>query len=152
MLRNLVTSVLDKERVKTTLPKAKEARRFTERMITLAKRGDLTARRNAARFIIDPKVLQKLFDVIGPRYAERPGGFTRVLRAGIRTGDDAEMAILELVGAELKSKPKTKRAKAKLEAAGGQTGSTAAKAVKAMEAGERAKRKTPAALPPGTKK
>ena len=85
---------------------AKEARRYAERMITFAKRGDLTARRQAARFIIKPVVLQKLFDAIGPRFAERPGGYTRIMRAGIRKGDDAQMAILELVDSNYKPKGK----------------------------------------------
>ncbi|MCB1163116.1 MAG: 50S ribosomal protein L17 [Candidatus Latescibacteria bacterium] len=106
MLRNMVTSLFEHERIETTLTKAKEARRYAERMITFAKRGDLTARRQAARFIIKPVVLQKLFDAIGPRFAERPGGYTRIMRAGIRKGDDAQMAILELVDSNYKPKGK----------------------------------------------
>ena len=109
MLRNMVTSLFLSERIKTTLPKAKVARVYADRMITLAKRGDLTARRTAARFIADPKVLQKLFAEVGPRYAARPGGYTRVLKAGIRRGDDASMAILELVPAEFKARPKREK-------------------------------------------
>ena len=91
------------------MPKAKQARRYAERMITFAKRGDLHARRMAARFVNDPQVLQKLFAEIGPRYEERPGGYTRVIKAGIRKGDDAQMAILELVGGDYKPKPKRKK-------------------------------------------
>jgi large subunit ribosomal protein L17 len=109
MLRNMVTSLFLSERIKTTVPKAKVARQYAERMITFAKRGDLHARRMAARFIADPKVLQKLFKEIGPRYAERPGGYTRVIKSGIRKGDDASMAVLELVPAEFK--PRAKREK-----------------------------------------
>ncbi len=109
MLRNMVTSLFLSERIKTTVPKAKEARRYADRMITFAKKGDLHARRMAARFMADPKVLQKLFSEIGPRYADRPGGYTRVIKAGIRRGDDASMAVLELVPAEFK--PRAKREK-----------------------------------------
>ena len=110
MLRNMVTSLFDKERITTTEAKAKEARRFADRMITFAKRGDLNARRQAARFVNDPKVLQKLFGEIGPRYADRPGGYTRVMKLGVRRhGDDAPTAILELVEAEFTAKEKSPR-------------------------------------------
>jgi large subunit ribosomal protein L17 len=98
MFRNMVTSLLREERVVTTVPKAKEARRVAERVITFAKRGDLHARRQAARVVRDNEVLQKLFEEIGPRYAERPGGYTRILKTGFRRGDNAPMSILELVG------------------------------------------------------
>jgi large subunit ribosomal protein L17 len=97
MLRNMVTSLLRHERIQTTAPKAKVARRYAERMITLGKRGDLHARRTAARFINDETVLKKLFDDIAPKFAERQGGYTRILRSGVRKGDAADMAILELV-------------------------------------------------------
>ena len=97
MFRNMVTSLLREERVETTVTKAKEARRVAERVITFAKRGDLHARRQAARVVRDPAVLKKLFDEIGPRYAERPGGYTRILKTGFRAGDNAPMSILELV-------------------------------------------------------
>jgi len=120
MLRNMVTSLFDHERIETTLPKAREARRYAERMITFAKRGDLAARRQVARFLMEPKVLQKLFAELGPRYAERPGGYTRIIKGGIRKGDDGEIAYLELVGAELKTKKakKTEKAKATTTEAG----------------------------------
>jgi large subunit ribosomal protein L17 len=98
MFRNMVTSLLREERVVTTVPKAKAARRVAERVITFAKRGDLHARRQAARVVRDNEVLQKLFEEIGPRYAERPGGYTRILKTGFRRGDNAPMSILELVG------------------------------------------------------
>ena len=95
------------ERINTTVPKAKVARQYADKMITLAKRGDLHARRQAARFIADPKVLQKLFADLGPRFAERPGGYTRMVRAGIRRGDDADLAIytieIEQIEDELRS-------------------------------------------------
>lgn len=97
LMRNLVTSLFEHERIRTTLAKAKESRRFADRMITFALKNDLAARREVGRFIQDKTVLKKLFDVIGPRFAGRPGGFTRVLRLGPREGDAAEMALLELV-------------------------------------------------------
>jgi len=97
MLRNMATSLFRHERIETTTAKAKELRPYAERLITLAKRGDLHARRLAARRVADREVLFKLFDAIGPRYAERPGGYTRVLKIGFRQGDGAEMAMIELV-------------------------------------------------------
>jgi large subunit ribosomal protein L17 len=97
MLRNMATSLFRHERVETTTAKAKELRPFAERLITLAKRGDVPARRLAARKISDRDVLGKLFDEIAPRYAERPGGYTRVLKLGNRKGDAAEMSLIELV-------------------------------------------------------
>jgi len=97
LLRNLVTSLLDAERVTTTLPRAKSAARIAERMITLAKRGDLHARRQAAAYLLDEDVVKKLFDVLGPRFAERNGGYTRVLKLGQRRGDGAPMAVVEFV-------------------------------------------------------
>ena len=112
LLRNLATALFEKERIRTTLPKAKELRPFAERLITLAKREEnrLHARRLAARHIQDPAVVKKLFDTIGSRFATRPGGYTRILRLGPRQGDGAEMAYLELVGYEYK--PPTKDGKA----------------------------------------
>jgi large subunit ribosomal protein L17 len=102
LLRNLATALFERERVRTTLMKAKELRPYAEKLITLAKRDDdrLHARRLAARDIHDHEVLQKLFDTLGARYATRPGGYTRILRLGPRRGDGAEMAILELLGSE----------------------------------------------------
>jgi len=97
MLRNMVTSLFRHERIVTTAPKAKEARRWAERMITFGKAGDLQARRRAARFVNDETVLKKLFDEIAPAFKERNGGYTRVLRMGPRKGDVAERAVLELV-------------------------------------------------------
>jgi len=97
MLRNLATSLFRHGRIETTVAKAKELRSFAEPLITKAKRGDLHARRLVARKIQDREVLKKLFDEIGPRYADRPGGYTRVVHLGHRTGDAADMAIIELV-------------------------------------------------------
>ena len=97
LLRNLVTSLLEHEEVTTTLARAKNAARIAEKMITLAKRGDLHARRQALSYLLDEDVVKKLFDVLGPRYAGRNGGYTRVLKLGQRQGDGAPMAIVQLV-------------------------------------------------------
>jgi large subunit ribosomal protein L17 len=130
LLRNLATALFERERIRTTLMKAKEVRPFAERLITLARREDdrLHARRLAARDIQDRAVVKKLFDTIGARFATRPGGYTRILRLGPRRGDGAEMAILELVGYEFtpagkadakagEKKPAEKKPAAKKEAA-----------------------------------
>ena len=106
LYRNLVTALFKYERIQTTVPKAKEARIVAEKLITFAKKGDLHSRRMAARKVNEPEVLQKLFAEIGPRYADRPGGYTRIMRMGPRKGDAAEIAILELVDG--KAKPKVK--------------------------------------------
>lgn len=97
MLRNMVTSLLDQERIVTTVPKAKEARRIAEQMITLGKRGDLHARRQALSFIRSKDIVAKLFDQLSVQYANRQGGYTRIIRTGNRLGDAAPMAIIELV-------------------------------------------------------
>ncbi len=97
MLRNLVTDLFREERISTTVHRAKEARKEAEKMITLAKRGDLHARRQVLAYIYDEDVVTKLFDEIAPKYAERNGGYTRVLKLGPRQGDNAEVAFLELV-------------------------------------------------------
>jgi large subunit ribosomal protein L17 len=96
-LRNLATSLFRHERIQTTTAKAKELRPYAERLITLARRGDVHARRLAGRKIQDRTVLGKLFDEIAPRYSERPGGYTRILKLGSRKGDAAEMSLIELV-------------------------------------------------------
>ncbi len=98
MLRNMATSLFKHERVVTTQSKAKELRPFAERLITLARRGDLHARRQVERHIRDRDVSGRLFKDIGPRFASRPGGYTRILRIGHRPGDGAEMARIELLG------------------------------------------------------
>jgi large subunit ribosomal protein L17 len=97
MLRNMATSLIKHEQITTTLPKAKELRPYVERIITLGKRGGLHARRQAHAQLMDEKVVQKLFTTIAERYRTRPGGYTRVLRAGMRYGDAATMAVIELV-------------------------------------------------------
>lgn len=96
LLRNLATSLFLHERIQTTEAKAKELRPFAERLISLAKRGDLHSRRLAGRHIADRDALQKLFDQIGPRFRERNGGYTRILKLGARKGDGAELALIEL--------------------------------------------------------
>jgi large subunit ribosomal protein L17 len=100
MFRNQLASLIDKERIITTLPKAKELRPLIERLITLGKIDNVHNRRQAARLIGENEVA-KLFDTLGPRFSERPGGYTRIIKLGSRRGDAAEMAILEFVGYEL---------------------------------------------------
>ena len=97
MLRNQVTDLLREGRITTTITRAKEIRRMAEKMITLGKRGDLHARRQALAYIYDEDVVTELFDNIAPKYAERNGGYTRILKLGQRRGDTAEMVFLELV-------------------------------------------------------
>ena len=117
LLRSLVTSFLEKERVRTTLAKAKATRPVAEKMITLAKKDTLHTRRQALRFIYKKTVVKKLFDEIGPRFSERPGGYTRIVKVGPRAGDGADMAIVELVGTEYKKKGKKKGVKEKMKEA-----------------------------------
>jgi len=105
-LRNLVTNLIEKERIETTLLRAKAARPLAERMITLGKRDSLHARRQAASFLMTTGATQKLFSDLAPRFADRPGGYTRIVRTGWRIGDGAELAILEFIGSELKKKEK----------------------------------------------
>lgn len=109
MLRNLVTSFLEKERVRTTLAKAKEARPLAEKMITLGKKGTLHARRQVMTFVRKEGVVTKVFDDLGPRFGQRPGGYSRIVKLGLREGDGAQMAMLELIGSEFKKKAKKKK-------------------------------------------
>lgn len=97
MLRNLVTDLLRYEKVETTTARAREARRLAEKMITLGKEGTLAARRQAVGFLTDERVVQKVFDVLARRYADRNGGYTRIIKLGYRKGDGAEVARVELV-------------------------------------------------------
>lgn len=117
LLRGLTTSVVLHERVRTTVTKAKAVRPQVERVITLAKRDTLHARRQAAAYLYQPQAVRKLFDSIGPRFAEREGGYTRIIRLGPRKGDGAEEAILELLGSDLakKTDEKKKRREARLQ-------------------------------------
>ena len=100
MLNNMVASLFEHKQIKTTHAKAKEARKLAERLITFAKKGDLAARRHVLRFIPNKALVRELFDVIAPVYAERVGGYTRVLKLGYRQGDGADMSLLELVDIE----------------------------------------------------
>lgn len=102
MFRNMVTSLFDKERIRTTIDRAKAVRPIAEKMITLGKRADLHARRQALAYIKDPSVVSKLFDTLAPRFAQRQGGYTRIIRLDFRDGDGAQMAYLELIGSEFK--------------------------------------------------
>jgi large subunit ribosomal protein L17 len=111
VLRNLVTNLIEKERIHTTILRAKATRRLAEKMITLGKRDSLHARRQAAAFLMTPVATEKLFKDLAPRFSERPGGYTRIIRAGWRLGDGAELAILEFIGSELKKKEKKARRK-----------------------------------------
>ncbi|HEV2205179.1 MAG TPA: 50S ribosomal protein L17 [Candidatus Acidoferrales bacterium] len=111
-LRNLVTNLIEKERIETTVLRAKAARPLAERMITLGKRDSLHARRQAAAFLMTPGATKKLFTDLAPRFADRPGGYTRIIRSGWRIGDGAELAILEFLGSELKKKEKKRKKRA----------------------------------------
>src|SRR5687768_5732550 len=107
MFRNQLASLIDNERIVTTLPKAKELRPLIEKLITLGKNDSVHARRNAAKMVQDETLVAKLFTTLGPRFAERPGGYTRIIKLGARRGDAAEMAILEFVGYELPTEART---------------------------------------------
>ena len=106
VLRNLVTNLIVNERITTTILRAKATRRLAEKMITLGKRDTLHTRRQAAAFLQTPVATKKLFADLAPRFADRPGGYTRIIRRGWRIGDGAELAILEFIGSELKKKEK----------------------------------------------
>ena len=115
LLRNLVTSLILGERIETTVAKAKATRPLAEWMITLAKRGDLQARRQAASYLLNPGAVKFLFEDLSKRYASRPGGYTRLVHAGWRRGDGADLAILEFVDSQVLQRLAEKRAK-KVEA------------------------------------
>jgi large subunit ribosomal protein L17 len=118
LFKGLVTSVIEHERVVTTLPKAKAVKPLVEKMITLAKRDTLHTRRQAAAFLETPAAVQKLFDKLGTRFGQRAGGYTRVVRLGWRKGDGAEQAMIELVGSELvkRAADRAKRREERLKA------------------------------------
>ncbi|MCK0137505.1 MULTISPECIES: 50S ribosomal protein L17 [unclassified Aliiroseovarius] len=117
MFANMAGSLIEHEQIKTTLPKAKELRPIIEKMITLAKRGDIHARRQAASRLKQDQHVAKLFDVLGPRFAERQGGYVRVLKAGFRYGDMAPMAIIEFVDRDADAKGAADRARLEAEEA-----------------------------------
>src|SRR5207249_3136441 len=147
LLRNLVTALFQYERIETTVAKAKEARRVAERLITFAKRGDVAARRHVTRFVTRDEVTSKLFGTIAPWYAERAGGYTRILRIGHRLGDGGETAYLELVkSTEQKEQDRKEREAVEVARAGkagkeGRAGKPAKeKAAKGEASGEPRKR------------
>lgn len=113
MLRNMVTSLLDKEQITTTDARAKELRKLAEKMITLGKKGTLAARRQALEVVREKKVVAKLFDRLAPRFADRPGGYTRIVKLGFRAGDNAALSLIELVEEEFTPKQKKKKAEEK---------------------------------------
>ena len=115
MFANMAVSLLNHEQIKTTLPKAKELRRVADKMITLGKKGTLHSRRQAASFLRDDAAVVKLFSVLAHRYQDRPGGYTRVLKAGFRHGDAAPMAVIELVDRDPDSKGAEDRARHEAE-------------------------------------
>jgi len=117
MFANMVCSLVEHEQIKTTLPKAKELKRIIDKMITLGKKGDLHSRRIAQSRMRQEDAVKKLFDVLGPRYQERSGGYARVLKAGFRYGDMAPMAIIELVDRDVDAKGAGDKARVALEEA-----------------------------------
>ncbi|NWF83888.1 MAG: 50S ribosomal protein L17 [Bryobacteraceae bacterium] len=118
LLRGLVTNVIEQERIITTVTKAKAAKPLVEKMITLGKQDTLHSRRQAASYLLTPSSVKKLFDKLGPKFAQRNGGYTRIVRVGFRKGDGAETAILELVGTELikRAADRAKRREERLKA------------------------------------
>jgi large subunit ribosomal protein L17 len=118
LLKGLVTSIIEHERVITTVPKAKAVKPLVDRMITLAKRDTLHTRRQAASFLETPAAVKKLFDTLGARFGQRNGGYTRIVRLGFRSGDGAEQAMIELVGSELvkRAAERAKRREERLKA------------------------------------
>lgn len=115
MFSNMATALITHEQIKTTLPKAKELRRFVDRMITLGKKGQLANRRQAFAFLRDDDAVSKLFSTLSERYKDRSGGYTRVLKAGFRYGDNAPMAIIELVDRDPDAKGAADRARLEAE-------------------------------------
>ena len=118
LLRNMVTSLIMEERIETTVPKAKALRPSIEKMITLGKKGDLAARRKAAAYVMTDEAITKLFDTLGPRFGDREGGYTRIVRTGWNKGDGADKAFIELLGSEkLLDEKREKRAEARAKKA-----------------------------------
>ena len=113
MMRNMVTSFFDCEKITTTDARAKELRKMAEKLITMARRGDLHSRRLIMQVVRDTKTTAKLVDTIAPRYADRPGGYTRIIKLGHRAGDNAALSMIELVEEEVVAKPKKKKAPVK---------------------------------------
>ncbi len=130
LLRGLATSVILQDRIVTTVPKAKAVRPVVEKMISLGKRDTLHSRRQAAAFLNTPEAVKKLFDTLGPRFSQREGGYTRIIRLGYRRGDGAEQAMVEILGSELKKRAEERRKRreerlkqqTEAEAQGGESG------------------------------
>jgi large subunit ribosomal protein L17 len=143
LLRNLVTSLMIEERIETTVPKAKAMRPHVEKMITLAKRGDVPARSLAAGYLMTREAVTKLFDKIGPRFGDRNGGYSRIVRTGVRRGDGGDKAFIELLGAEkVLDEKKQKRAEVRAKKA-----EERRKALEEAQAQEQAGAGTPEAAP-----
>ncbi|WP_157018969.1 50S ribosomal protein L17 [Mesorhizobium xinjiangense] len=115
MFSNMAASLIEHEQITTTLPKAKELRPIVEKLVTLGKRGDLHARRQAISAIGDDQLVKRLFDTIAPRYAQRNGGYLRIMKAGFRHGDNAAMAVIEFVDRDTSAKGAADRARAEAE-------------------------------------
>ena len=115
MFANMASSLIEHEQIVTTLPKAKELRPIVEKLVTLAKKGDLASRRRAISKLRNPDMAKKLFDVLGPRYEERNGGYVRIMKAGFRHGDNAPMAVIEFVERDEDAKGKADRERVALE-------------------------------------
>lgn len=147
MLRNQAISLFKHDRIKTTVEKAKELRRFAEKLITLAKKDTLHSRRLAARDVHDADVLKKLFATLGPLYAQRPGGYTRLVKLGFRRGDGAQMAVIELVDREPKTEEKAAKGKAKAKKAAPATEAAAAEEPKKKPRAPRVKKAAAAKAP-----
>ncbi len=145
LLRNLVTSLILEERIETTIPKAKAMRPNVEKMITLGKRGDLSARRQAMAYLMTQEAVTKLFDTIGPRFGDRNGGYLRIVRTGFQKGDGADKAFIELLGSEqVLDEKRQKRAEARAK--------RAAETRKAMEEAEAQNAAAAESAEPGDKK
>src|SRR5437870_1035429 len=143
LLRNMVTSLIIEERIETTVPKAKALRPSIEKMITLGKKGDLSARRRAAAYVMTDEALTKLFDVLGPRFGDREGGYTRIVRTAWQKGDGADKAFIELLGSEkLQEEKRQKRAEARAKRS-----AEAKKAMEETEAQAQAEGEAPAPEP-----
>ncbi|MDZ5697600.1 50S ribosomal protein L17 [Chelativorans sp. M5D2P16] len=121
MFANMAASLIEHEQIVTTLPKAKELRPIVEKLVTLGKRGDLAARRRAIASVRDEALVRRLFDTVAPRYAERNGGYTRIMKAGFRHGDNAPMAVIEFVDRDTSARGAADRARAEAEGVGEET-------------------------------
>jgi large subunit ribosomal protein L17 len=145
LLRNMVTSLIIEERIETTVPKAKALRPSIEKMITLGKKGDLAARRRAAAYVMTDEALTKLFDVLGPRFGDREGGYTRIVRTAWQKGDGADKAFIELLGSEkVLDEKRQKRAETRAKKA-----EETRKAMEEAEAQQKAEAEAAGAAPEG---